>query len=77
MRITVQFVVVLCVIVKCYALFFIIFPLPLKSVAKSSSLFICMAAVRSGELGSLSLQLCSDQSQEFKFVHFPDSTNCS
>lgn len=53
-----QFVVVLCVNVKCDALVITTMAPPLNSVAKSSSLFICMAAVRTGELGSLSLQLC-------------------
>lgn len=55
MRIKMPFVVVLCDHFKCDALVSTSTVPLLNSVA---SLFICMTAVYSGELGSLRLQLC-------------------
>lgn len=57
-RIKTLFVVVFMCYFKCDALVITTTVPLLKSVAKSSGLFICMTAVYSGELGPLNLQLC-------------------
>lgn len=76
-RITVQFVVVLC---YCQMLCSFIYhhASALKVCDKKLKLIYmhgCCSLWWIGLFKSAAVQ--SDQSQEFKFVHFPDSTNCS